>query len=81
MKQPLAKSNLMCVSIRPFFVGVQHGRHRTKHLQDEWLPVHQIELFHGILDRSSYQFIGLVIGIDLQQSRHDQQIPILRTIG
>jgi len=58
-----------------YFVDIQDSGHATEHLQYERLSVHQIELFDRVLDGSGHQFVGLMTRIDLQECRHDEEVP------
>lgn len=66
----------MRISISSSLIRIQHSRNRPKHLQYKRFPIHQIELLHRILDGSSDQTVRLMIGINLQQRRHDKEVTV-----
>ena len=64
-----------------FVVFVEYGSHTSKHLQEEGLPVEDVELFADVLDGGGDQVVGLVVGVDPQQVRHDEEVSVGRENG
>lgn len=67
--------NFAGIAVNGARVRVEQRRHAAKELQHERLPVHDVELLDGELDRPRYQRIALVVGVDAQDGRYNQGIP------
>lgn len=57
---------LVRFSMNASLIRVQYGGNTSKHLKNEWLSIHEIELFNSVLHGGCHQFIRLMSRVQLQ---------------
>lgn len=68
--------HLVRLPVGAVFVGVEDGGDGAEHLQDEGLPVEQVELLDRVLDGGGDELVRLVQRVDLEQRGHNHEVAI-----